>query len=230
MAGRLLRRSGISVGLVAERIGYRPTAIVQVGIGLNHAETEVFVEEWPGVQLIGIEAHPKIARAVKAGYPGKVHHAAVGNPREPGEEVVLYAKHPHKDGSSLRPFDDDVGGDVEKVLVPLVALSQLQWDEYPRKGILLWLDCEGSELDALRGAGEFLDRVDVINIEMTPRPFGAWDDTVDIDDWLIGRGFLCQWVHTQRGTQYDAIYVRESLFRPEFCCCPESIRKHRNSK
>jgi len=222
MASKLLRRSGVSAGLVCDRIGYRPDTVVQVGIGLNHEEVNVLKAEWPECRFIGFEAHPGIASRVRESYPGEVIGEAVSN--QVGD-ACLCEKLRHKDGSSL--FQFDAGLSVSNILpVPTTTLDEGLSGGDGLGDVLLWLDCEGSELSALEGAGKFLQHVRVINIEMTPNPPSpTWPSTVEVHNYLESEGFLLQWIHTQRGTQYDAIYVRPRLFRQEYCCCPFTIQK-----
>ncbi|GAH14627.1 unnamed protein product, partial [marine sediment metagenome] len=93
--------------------------------------------------------------------------------------------------------------------------------------ILLWLDCEGGELDALEGATQLLKLVDMVNVEMTMKPPSVeWPDTRTVHKKLRQAGFLRQYIHTLKGTQYDGIYVRNHLFKKEYCCCPFSIDEY----
>lgn len=214
MASRLLRRSGVAVGLVAEVLGWRADWVYQVGVGHYHQEADVLLEEWPGVKFIGFEPHPELA---KEPYPGVVHQVAISDRIG---SATLYAKKYHKDGSSLFPL---TGMDRCRMIEVPVSTLDFLFPEPPTGRILLWLDCEGSELDALRGGEKFVKRVDVVNVEITANPLGeAWCSPKSIHDWLLAKGFVRQWIHTQRihSGQYDGIYCKRELFKPEFCCDP----------
>jgi FkbM family methyltransferase len=223
MASKLLRRSGVAVGLVCDRLKWKPDLIVQAGIGLNHEEIDVLHREWPDSRIIGYEPHPDIAGRASVGtYPGRVVPKALGNSTG---TAALRVKRRHKDGSSLLTFDRSV--EVGRIIdVPLVTLDD-EFSGHPDADTLLWLDCEGSELSVLRGGRVFCRNVvDVINVEMTPNPPGpGWPSTVEIHEELEGLGFLRQWTHTERGGQYDAIYTKPRLFNPRYCCCPFTIRQ-----
>jgi FkbM family methyltransferase len=219
MASKILRRSGVSVGLVCERLGWRPDWVVQVGVGFNHEECDVLSAEWPETKWIGFEPHPGIASKIK--YPGQLINKAVGGFEG---KVLLSMKSRHADGSSLKQFPQDVS--VREVLVEVTTLDRHFQLPAP-DNTLLWLDCEGSELNVLHGATEFLRGVEMINIEMTPKPTGiGWPSTVQVHDFLTATGFWLQWTHTTRETQYDAVYVRQHLFKPEYCICPFTIKAY----
>ena len=99
---------------------------------------------------------------------------------------------------------------------------------HPEDNTLLWLDCEGMELGALRGGLKFVEMVDVINIEMTANPpSNEWPSPVEVHEELKRLGFYRQWTHTNRIHigQYDAIYVRSKLFNPRACSDPEEMKR-----
>jgi len=223
MAGHLARRSGIAICLITELIEWIPDSVYQVGVGQNHAETEVFLESWPQVHLVGCEPHPTIVQQLVADYPGEVIPTAMGDT----EGVIqLYSKRSHKDGSSVHFMPE--ADNCELIDVPITTLDLLFPTGPEWKPCLLWLDCEGNELAVLHGGERFVEQVDVINVELTHKPPGpGWCSAVDVHDWILSHGFKRQWVHTQRSHagQVDAIYVRPHLFRPEYCCCPCMVER-----
>jgi len=235
MASLLLRRSGVAVGQIAERLNnWQADLMVQVGVGLHHEEMEVLKHEWPDMLVHGFEAHPDIAKSVRKTYPGTIHSVAL---RDSVGSAPLFVKRRHKDGSSL--FPHHIRGDEKyrSFMVDCSTLDSYQqevyydYDPLPKR-VLLWLDCEGSELNVLRGGWNFLSHVDVVNVEMTAKPPGdGWCDPVEVHDLLRKRGFWLQWIHTQRNVngQSDLVYVQSQLFNPDYCCCPVSIKEWRRS-
>lgn len=227
MASKMLRRSGVAVGLVAELLGWKPDWICQVGVGLYHKEIDVFVEEWKlgSESIVGFEANPAVFKRVMGSYPGTLVGMAVSG--KPGMSALR--AHPrHKDGSTLKGLD---GGNVVSMVDCITLDEMFSPMTQDLKNCLLWLDCEGSELDVLRGAKDFIGNVNAINVEMTSKPNGdGWADPVDVHVFLEPLGFWLQWVHTQRVTagQYDAIYVRGELFKPEYCCSVHEQMRWRN--
>jgi len=229
MASKLLRRSGVAIGLIAELIGWRPDWICQVGVGLNHQEIDVLVEEWgwkgQPEKVIGFEANAAVIQKVRNNYPGKLEHLAVS---DKCKKVLLNFRESHKDGSSLKEIGD-VNRSEEVECIPL----DMYFKTTPKGNGLLLLDCEGSELDVLVGARYTIRSFEAVNVEMTANPLGYnWADPVYVHEVLSRQGFWQQWVHTQRATagQYDAIYVRKSLFKPQYCCNVYEQMRWRNSR
>jgi FkbM family methyltransferase len=223
MASLLLRRSGVAVGAIAELLEWQADTLYQVGIGMYHKEVDVLRHEWgENLKVIGCEPHPRIRLE---DYPGEVYRVAIAN--RVGQ-TSFYARPGHKDGSSLYKRD---GEEFTEYTVKVTTLDALFPNpEGPR--ILLWLDCEGAELDALKGGENFLKHVDVINVELTAKSNAKeWCSPGDVHDLLQSRGFFRQWIHTHRvnAGQADAIYVCARLFRPQFCCCPCQVKKWQES-
>lgn len=216
MVSRFAARSGIAVCLIAEVIGWRPTHVYQVGVGLNSRELDVFVDCWPDIQIEGFEANPSIYRSMKNQYRGKMHHMALGNCEG---TVELNVPPRHKDGSSIYALQQE---GCHQVTVPMSTLDA----QYPKgpAGLhtLLWLDCEGSELAVLQGGEDFLKNVEVVNVELTMYPQSdEWCSPVDVHRFLLEHGFVLQWIHTQRisAGQNDGVYVRPYIFKPQFSSC-----------
>lgn len=218
MASQLLRRSGIAVGLIAEVVGWRADVIYQVGIGHYHKEVEVLNEEWKGVKWFGYEPHPHIFREVKRSYPGTLLPYAIA---DRDGCVLFYDKPHHSDGSSLfKPADPS-----PKSWKVVVRRLDTLWPHPKENGerVLLWLDCEGSELMVLNGAEWFLSETQMVNVEITTKPLDSrWAKPEEVHRCLVDHGFRRQWIHTQRISlgQYDATYVRPELFRAEYSCDP----------
>ena len=221
MAGRLLRRSGIAVALIAELIEWKPDFVMQVGVGHFWKEVEVMQEAWPGVKFVGFEPHPVLLeKDVRGKYPGLLYEVALGE--EEGKRELWY-NNAFMEGASLFPGD----GAGECVTIPVCRMDDM-FALLGNDRILYWIDCEGSELSVLKGSVEFLKGVDVINIELTgnpPRP--GWPSPVEVNRWLLDHGFVSQYIHTHRSSsgQNDMVYVKPHLFRPEFCSCPLMIEE-----
>lgn len=224
MVSRLLRRSGVAVLQLAENLGWRPTLVVQVGVGHYHQEVDVMQEAWPGVHFVGFEPQSNIHQDEKMGYPGQLFRVALSD--KVGRET-LYVKTKHKDGSSLFPHtrpNERESYAAELVLVDTLDHFLSRCDDHT----LLWLDCEGSELNVLRGGKEYVKGVEVINVETASNPPGdQWCSPVEIHRWMKENGFWRQWHHTYRDSagQCDVVYVRKCLFNPKYCICPCEIER-----
>ena len=225
---RTHRRSGNAVFEVAEIVDWRPSLIVQVGVGTHAHETEVFTEEWPDVPLVGFEPNPESFEKIKKKYPGKLIQKAVGHLIS--DSVPFYSKKDHDNGSSLLR----VGEDKSKLTEHQVKMTMLDAPNeslgfgHNGKDILLWLDCEGTEFSVLLGGQRFLSQVQMVNVEMTGKSLDkGWCTPLDVDRLLRKHGFYLSWVHTIRTKlgQYDAVYVRGDIFNPNICCCPTEIER-----
>jgi len=220
MASRLLRRSGFAVEVTAERLGWKPDFVIQVGIGIHHKEVHVLSEQWPNTKFLGFEPHPDLRDSMKD-YPGVVRQIAISDTQG---SAVLYSKSRHKDGSSILPFND--GNKVRKEIVVQTDTLDNQISKSGWYESLLWLDCEGSELRALQGADELLKSVKMVNVEMTPDPPSIhWPTPNEIHLFLQEHEFYRQYIHTMKGGQYDAIYVKGDIFQAKYCCCPYTVEE-----
>lgn len=227
MASKLLRKSGVAVGLILDLLEWVPNHIFQVGVGQHHHEVDVLKETWPDVGFIGFEPHPEIVQSLKD-YPGIIHELALSNYVG---KAVLHGKKSHKDGSSL--YEHKQEGNYQDISVAVANLDNIYRHGPVGDKTLLWIDCEGSELTVLQGAVSFIQGVQVVNIEMTSDPPGkGWCDPVDVHYWLVGKGFYTQWIHTQRSSagQCDAIYVKKELFNPRYCCVPSEVKRYEEMK
>jgi len=225
----LMRRSGIAIYQVAELLGWQPTAIFQVGVGQYCKEVDVFAEAWPEADLIGFEPNPEVLRRIK--YPGLIVRKALG--RYVGW-AKLFCDPAHVDGASV--YNDTANGKLQESDVEIDTLDHyydgVKWH---REGgrVMLWLDCEGSELDVLVGGERFVEHVQVINVELTGKALRAgWPNPAVVNRWLLNHGFLLQFVHTQRMAvgQCDAVYVRPELLRPEYCSCPLMVEEWKKGR
>jgi FkbM family methyltransferase len=229
MASKMLRRSGVSVGLVAECLKWKADVVYQVGVGVYHEEVDVLREEW-GCRFVGCEPHRGTYESVKGSYPGRLHNVAIANT---SGIMTFYQKKRHADGSSLNYHDLLKTEEREKISSWSATVATLDgmFERDPvENATLLWLDCEGSELDALRGSEKFLHRVQVINVEVAYNPPGSgWCSPIDIQEFLANRGFFACWAHTARisSGQCDFVYVRKWLFDPHYCCFPWEVKRFR---
>lgn len=225
MPSKLLRRSGVALVNIADLLDWQPDVIYQVGVGMHSEETDVMKEAWPNAKFIGFEPHPASFRGRKENYPGILFPVALG--AEEGNRELHFRKR-HKDGATFFPFEGQSEGRCEVVVSVLDDFVGNMRSFKPNDMVLLWLDCEGSELDVLLGAKKFLPWVDVVNVEMTAKPRSEeWCSQIEVHDKLVREGFFRQWIHTQRSCigQYDAIYVRPEHFRSEYCCDPEEVKR-----
>lgn len=226
MVSRILRRSGVAIVQVAEALDWVPDIVYQVGVGLNHEEVDVMKECWPNVKFVGFEPHPDTFQSLSPTYPGVLVQAAVG--AAPGHGILHVKKH-HRDGSSLvQLHTTDKDSSFDQIRVPIETLDGVVGQ--PTGKVLLWLDCEGWELQALQGAVQFIEGVEAVNVELTGKKLGdGWSDMADVHTWLLEREFFALMHHTQRmcSGQIDSVYVKPHLFKPELCSSPQALIEYR---
>lgn len=225
MVSRIFRRSGNAVVEYLNHLGWKPLHVIMVGVGGHHEEVQVMREAWAAdFELYGFEANPLIFKDLQQNFPGFAYHYAVGN--SDAAKVPVYFKGNWKDGTTTVPQSDSWNCE----LVPAVRLDRAPLPSFNSAEGLLWLDCEGGELNALVGGQQFIaDHIKVINCEMTGRPtVGGWPTAQAVHYWLISHGFYQAWTHTIRPrlSQFDAIYLRGDLFDPSLTCCMDSVHRH----
>ena len=160
------------------KYGYAPRSIISVGVG--HA-SERMIWDWllPDADLLGIDP-----RGRKHGWTARYLQAAVVAPGSPQEvpycgtcqSIMCPSAKIHS-----RPFS-----------VRAVTLDEAASGMQPP--FFLWLDCEGAELNALRGGAEVLKHTRWINAEVRER---AWTNTYTIEFEALARslGFRLHYVH-----------------------------------
>ena len=231
MVSRIHRRSGNAVVQHCKILKWHPDIVWQVGVGQNHQEIDCLLEEWPEIKMIGFEPHPRTYGQIKDKFPGELFNLAVS---DKVSKVTLYSKPRHKDGSTTRPggkgFENADSYEVETTYLDHPDISLMS--DYTNKDKLLWLDCEGAELDVLDGAREFIKHVQAVNVEMTGAPDGeGWCDPEEVNAQLHEDGFFLQITHTNRPSsgQFDGFYVRGDIFNPGYCNCPMEVTRHRKA-
>jgi len=222
---KIRRRSGTALVGYCELCDWMPDSVIQVGVGCSHQEVDAMYETWgDNVHFYGIEAHPGIADEAKKDYPGAIWNYAVVGPDDPAS-MPFYTKSKHRDGSSLFKHNkENPKNKYDEIQVETITLDRL----YEQKLIngfdsLLWMDCEGGELKALLGAEQLIKYISMVNVEMTGVSQGDGCCTPsEVHAWLHDHGFARAWCHTTRSRfgQYDAIYVRREMLKPELAMCP----------
>ena len=225
MPSKINRRSGNAVVEYLGYLNFVPKSVYLVGVGMHHEEVDVMREWWGDFELYGFEPSPSVYKAVKDTFPGIIWQYAISDYEGKSK---LYTKRSWKDGSSLfeKKLQSDEYNEIEVTVKTLDIMRHIPEVAEPA---LLWLDCEGSELNALKGAKQFIQSVSVVNIEQTQHPRGDdWPTPYETHRWLIEHGFLQAWTHTHRTVigQFDSIYLRREIFNPSWCSCLASTEDY----
>ncbi|WP_432849361.1 FkbM family methyltransferase [Amycolatopsis sp. CA-161197] len=198
----------------------RPRIFVEAGA--FEAETSLRVAEAvPECTVVAFEANPYVHRKFTAATDFAARgvdyrHQALAS--EPGEVTFLVITDSASladdrvEGynSLLRRRGDDWLGDVEYEEVT-VAATTLDREFAAAPGpFALWMDVEGATEQVLSGAGTFLDRCDLLKIEVEETPF--WQDqwlAADVVEKLRQHGLEPFARDTQTEDQYNVLFTRK---------------------
>jgi len=181
--------------------GRGPLAMYDIGVGPK-TEWATLGAVWPGMRLFGCEPHPgQYEFLIRNGWPGVLANVAIGQP----EGIRRLHTHPTQMCSSLVV---PRGGDTVDVKVWSLDRFDQQMGRPGR--ILLWMDIEGGELEALASGPELLSsgRVRWINIEERKpgRVPEGWPDPKEIHGLLDGYGYRREKAYNHHPTHHDVIY------------------------
>lgn len=140
--------------------GYIPDVIIDFGIGLAE-EVLFFKLHWPNVKLIGADP---ICR-YNFGMFDKVYPAAICDSMEPTVKFYEWVNTPCSSGF----IPNKRRRKNAEHIVPVMSLDTIyQNDCMQYQHIILWIDCEGAELSAMRSGPKMLAAADWIHLEVTP--------------------------------------------------------------
>lgn len=194
-----------------------PNAMYDIGVGPK-SEWKVLSGHYPSMRLYGCEPHPVMYESLKKSFPGSLCQKAVSNC---GQTAVL---HMPLDSSnlkrSMRGSLHRLKTTEEEIPVEVITLDQFDvWAGQPDR-ILLWMDIEGSELDALKSGPMLLasGRVKWINLEerkgteeeLDERLVDGWCRPDEIKRFLEGHGYRPILHYNNQKTHWDVIYSNGS--------------------
>lgn len=139
-----------------------------VGGTAGDLEAQAVKEAYPSVQCAGFEPNPEFREQQQVlGFPGTVHPVALWH-NETDRLVLSYPAGRAVVGSVCRPYPSP---DLERIRsdrhVPATprTLDSLSAEFGPWNNVVLWLDIEWAEVQALEGAKELLRRTLLANVE-----------------------------------------------------------------
>lgn len=200
--------------LFKERRWPRPSCLFHVGLGAAR-ELGAFRKVWrPGaVEYVACEPCRHWQRlwekepSPERRYPGRLLPIAVG---ERDRRATFYERRKGKAASGLFDLGD---GFHEAYDVQCATLDTILGSYGPfGDAVLLWLDCEGSELAALRGGSEFLKDVRWLNVELTGEETTArygWPSRGEAVDFIRGLGFEPAHWHSETTDKIDCFLARK---------------------
>lgn len=207
-----------------------PQTIIHVGAHEGEEFEDYVSLGWGAKRVIWVEALPQKVRVTRERIKGHHRHSVICALAwdTNGDTVDFFETNNGQSSSALRPKDHDVVYPhitVEKTH----SLTTQRMDSIPEiRGLgridLLNLDIQGSELRALRGLGDIIERVQAIYSEVNLREL--YEDCAflaDMDEWLADRGFRrCDWELLEAGWG-DALWLREEAI-------PRGLRVGRSAR
>lgn len=175
------------------KAGHQPGTIINVGVG---SAPELFVWKWllPDVPRVGIDP-----RGLSASDWTEFVQFAAG---EKAGEPTVYC-------NVCRSTACKAEGHKRSPSVATITVDEVA-AKYPAP-YFLWIDCEGSELAALRGAHRTLSKTNWLNIEVRNFDWvGGELAAGELHNWLAAANF--KFHHQQLGCD-DRIYRRRGPYR-----------------
>ena len=202
-------------------LGVEPRFIVDAGANIGQF-ARAAAETYPEARIMAFEPLPDVAATLRANLADcervDVREAALG--RESG--TVAMRRNEYSPASSILRLRDDAvdsfdlreGGLVD---VPLVTLDQELGGRELAQPLLVKLDLQGYELEALRGATATLARTRYVLVEIGLRPMYENEPSFDdVYSFLTSAGFrlTCPLSSLRDGhgrvSQMDALFERVS--------------------
>ena len=165
-------REGVFPSLEHASVRFGMDFATVVDVGASRGQFALFaLSRFPGAKLICFEPLPEAqatARKVLERHKVELHGVALGS--LPGETTLHVSA--RDDSSSLLPIGSEQitafpGTQETHEIVVSVDVLSAYLDERIVRPCLLKMDVQGNELDALRGAGTGLSRVDEILVEVS---------------------------------------------------------------
>lgn len=183
-----------------------PVALYDIGVGPK-TEWLVLKRHWPNLKLFGCEPMLVSWSRLKSLWDkleGKLWHEAIGD----GTVQRLNYLPKHLMAASLINVPGRFSHWVE---VSTITLDQFDERAGFQEDVILWMDIEGYELQALRTGTKLLasGRVKVINLEERLLPGGhGWTDRYELRDFLNSFGYRRASEYNRHVRHQDVIYVK----------------------
>lgn len=185
---------------------HKPTALYDIGVGPK-TEWRTLSEIFPQMSVHGVEANPELIDfLLKSNWIGQLLNNAVT--QKIGKTEIKIFSEELLDSSILNLKSRN---QIRKHDVDCISLDEADLAFNKQSQILLWMDIEGSELDALKSGFSLLrsGRVRWINLEVREVP--SWEggcSSSEIDEFLVGAGFkkVASYNHHPKSGHWDSIY------------------------
>ncbi len=166
-----------TIDLLKNNVLSTPQTLFNIGVGpRQHNEAKSFKELWPEIDIIGLEPNTNTFIDRIVDYPGKLYPWGIWSTsmikefkavlKVSGKSSLLT---PHKKWQGQWSYTPK---ECQNILISCITLDQLDKALNFPKDIFLWMDIEGSELEAIRGGSLLLSsgRVKWIDMEVSHNP------------------------------------------------------------
>ncbi len=195
---------------ICDYIDGPPSAMYDIGVG-DHSEWLTLGRMYPEMEIFGCEPNPSCFQDLCSKFSGQLLNVAIGQKMGQG---VMHCPPNQRMWSTLH---GPIQGYTNTFAVDVITLDEFDVRCGRPDNVLLWLDIEGSELDALTSGKALLTsgRVKWINLEVREEvPSSTWCRYSEVDQFLKRHGFskVLEYGHTRCPT---AVYGDHAVAR--FC-------------
>ena len=206
-----------------------PKAFYNIGVGqdeLTMNEAVFLKQKFPDIEIYGVEANPNFVKIRQENYPGNLLSVGIWSEKckktltvpvaGVGRSSLLPAR---KEWAESRNFKES-----ETIEVECMTLDDLDKLAGKPEKIWLWMDIEGAELEALKGAEELLKsrRLDCISFEVSTVDFLPGEQLArrhgeptmpELIDYLGSFGYHVQSILSRASIFANVLFLRKELLQ-----------------
>lgn len=148
-------------------------------------------ETYPESQIIAFEPLPDVADRLRENVRDRPQITVMQSALGSEDGTIDFYRHRRRiDGNQPAPGRSEEQGDGDALEVPVIRLDNALQQILMRPPILLKLDLQGFEIEALSGASEALSKMDYVVLETSFIPMYAGEpDFIEILDYMRNAGF-----------------------------------------